>query len=78
MKPVSILTLGDITGITENNRRVTEGFTSTEELVEIVEEKYHLLKTVRYEIAVDTELIHQHTIIDNKTKVTTLPPFIND
>lgn len=75
MKTVNILTFGAITDITGNRSFVMEEIDSTEKLVQVLEEKYPLLKTIQYAIAVDKEVIQQHTQLENEATVAILPPF---
>lgn len=75
MKTINVLTFGAVTDITGSKNLVMEGIDSTEKLVEVLEEKYPLLKTVQYAIAVNKEVIQQHTKLENNTTVAILPPF---
>lgn len=75
MKTVNVLTFGAITDITGNKNFTMQEIDSTEELIEVLEEKYPLLKTIQYAIAVNKEVIHQHTKLENEATVAILPPF---
>jgi len=75
MKRINVLTFGAITEITGSRSFVMEEIDTTEELKKSLEDKYPLLKTVQYAIAVNKEIIHQHTILESDTTVAILPPF---
>ena len=75
VKTITILTFGAVTDITGSKSFVIQDVDSTEKLVEILEEKYPLLKTIQYAIAVNKEVIQQHTILENDITVAILPPF---
>jgi len=75
MIKINVLTFGAITDITGSKSLEMEGIDSTEKLVQTLEEKYPLLKTVQYAIAVNKEVIHQHTVLNNEANVAILPPF---
>jgi molybdopterin synthase sulfur carrier subunit len=75
MKQINVLTFGAITEITGNKSFVMKGIDSTETLVKALEEKYPLLKTVQYAIAVNKEVIQQPTSLSNDATVAILPPF---
>ena len=53
MIKINVLTFGAITDITGNKSFEMEGFDSTEKLVQALEEKYPLLKTIQFAIAVN-------------------------
>jgi molybdopterin synthase sulfur carrier subunit len=75
MKTVNVLTFGAITDITGNKNFALDEIDSTEKLVQILEEKYPLLKTIQYAIAVNKEVIQQPTKLENEATVAILPPF---
>jgi molybdopterin synthase sulfur carrier subunit len=75
MKKINVLTFGAITEITGNKNFVIDDVASTEILVQILENKYPLLKTVQYAIAVNKEVIQQHIELENNATVAILPPF---
>lgn len=75
MKTVNVLTFGAITDITGNKSFAMEDIDSTEELIQVLEEKYPLLKTIQYAIAVNKEVIQQDTKLENEATVAILPPF---
>jgi len=75
MNKITVLTFGAITDITGQKNFEMDGIDSTEKLVETLEEKYPLLKTVQYAIAVDKEVIQQHTNLDSDATIAILPPF---
>jgi molybdopterin converting factor small subunit len=75
MIKINVLTFGAITDITGKRNFEMEGIDSTEKLVQTLEEKYPLLKTIQYAIAVNKEVIQQHTVLNNEASVAILPPF---
>jgi len=75
MKQIKVLTFGAITEITGSKNFLIDGIDSTEGLIHLLEEKYPLLKTVQYAIAVNKEVIQQNTILNNDATVAILPPF---
>jgi len=75
MKQINVLTFGAITEITGSKTFMIEGIDSTENLVQVLEEKYPLLKTVQYVIAVNKEVIQKPTRLTNNATVALLPPF---
>lgn len=75
MKQINVLTFGAITEITGSKTFMIEGIDSTENLVQALEEKYPLLKTVQYAIAVNKEVIQKPTRLTNNATVALLPPF---
>lgn len=75
MKQINVLTFGAITEITGSKTFVIEGIDSTENLVQVLEEKYPLLKTLQYVIAVNKEVIQKPARLTNNATVALLPPF---
>jgi len=75
MKQINVLTFGAITEITGNKNFVIEAVDTTEALVKMLEEKYPVLKTVQYAIAVNKEVIQEPVVLNNRADVALLPPF---
>jgi molybdopterin converting factor small subunit len=75
MKQINVLTFGAITEITGNKNFVIEAVDTTEALVKMLEEKYPVLKTVQYAIAVNKEVIQESVVLNNHAYVALLPPF---
>lgn len=72
---INVLTFGAISDITGTKSLEMEGIDSTQKLVQSLEEKYPLLKTIQYAIAVNKEVILEHTNLNDDTTVALLPPF---
>lgn len=72
---INVLTFGAISDITGTKSLEMEGIDSTQKLVQSLEEKYPLLKTIQYAIAVNKEVIQEHTNLNDDTTVALLPPF---
>jgi molybdopterin synthase sulfur carrier subunit len=72
---INVLTFGAISDITGTKNFEMEGIDSTQKLVQTLEEKYPVLKTVQYAIAVNKEVIQEHTGLNDNTTVALLPPF---
>ena len=75
MKQINVLTFGAIREITGNKNLVIEAVDTTETLVKILEEKYPMLKTVQYAIAVNKEVIQHPVVLNDHADVALLPPF---
>jgi molybdopterin converting factor small subunit len=75
MKTINVLTFGAVTEITGDKSFIMEGIESTEMLMQVLEEKFPLLKTVQYAIAVNKEVIQKQTALENGNTVAILPPF---
>jgi molybdopterin synthase sulfur carrier subunit len=75
MTKINVLTFGAIADITGKKSFEMEGINSTQQLVQVLEEKYPLLKTVQYAIAVDKEVIQEHINLSGNVTIAILPPF---
>ena len=75
MKQINVLTFGAIREITGNKNLVVEAVDTTDALVKLLEEKYPILKTVQYAIAVNKEIIQQPVVLNDHADVALLPPF---
>ncbi len=75
MKQIEVLTFGAITDITGKKNFFMNEVGDTEMLIKALEEEYPLLKTIQYAIAVDKEIIQQHTVLKENEIVAILPPF---
>lgn len=75
MKQINVLTFGAITEITGQKSFVMEEIDSTENLVRVLEEKYPSLRNLQYILAVNKEVIQQHTDLATGSTVAILPPF---
>jgi len=74
MKEITVLTFGSITDIIGKNNFVTNA-ASTEELRNELESAFPRLKTIKYAMAVNKQMVTTLTILDANATVALLPPF---
>jgi len=72
---VKLICFGRIAEIIENKNMEISGITETDEFKIHIEGLYPALKTMKYKIAVNQELIQQNTPIPNNAIVALMPPF---
>lgn len=75
MKQIEVLTFGAISDITGKKNFFMNHVDDTQALVKALEQKYPLLKTIQYAIAVDKEVIQENTVLNENATVAILPPF---
>jgi len=75
MNQINVLTFGAIAEITGEKSFVMNDIASTEILLKTLEDKYPLLKTVQYAVAVNKEVIQEPTELGDHATVAILPPF---
>lgn len=73
MTTVSIMAFGQIAEIVGNNLSVEAA--DTDSLKKILEELFPALKSLRYQIAVDKEIVSANTLITATAQIALLPPF---
>lgn len=73
MTTASIIAFGQIAEIVGNSLTVEAA--DTDSLKKILEEKFPSLRSLRYQIAIDKEIISTNTQIVENTQIALLPPF---
>jgi len=73
MTTISIMAFGQIAEITGNHLSVAAA--DTDSLKKILEAMFPTLQSLRYQIAVDKEIISSNTGISEGVQIALLPPF---
>ena len=73
MTIASIIAFGQIAEIVGNSLAIEAA--DTDSLKQILEEMFPSLRSLRYQIAIDKEIISTNTEITANTKIALLPPF---
>lgn len=72
---ITVLTFGVITDIVGTTTLVVRDVASTDNLKQKLEEDFPRLKSIRYTVAVNKQMITTSTALDNNATVALLPPF---
>ncbi len=72
---VNVLVFGQIADITGKESLSITGVASTDELVQLLQQKYSGLKELKYLVAVNKKIIQQSTELKDNDTVALLPPF---
>lgn len=72
---VNVLVFGQIVDITGKESLSITGVASTDELVQVLQQKYSGLKELKYLVAVNKKIIRQTTELKDGDTVALLPPF---
>jgi len=72
---IELLFFGSLTDATTVNRLIVEGISNTEQLKTYLEERYPALRTAKYFIAVNQQMIQQVYTLQPGDTVAFMPPF---
>ena len=72
---IEVLFFGSLTDATTVHSLVTDDMTDTDALKDFLEEKYSSLKTAKYFIAVNQQMIQHNTILKPGDTLALMPPF---
>ena len=72
---MKIIGHGQLTALLESNSFNTGGVTSTDQLKELLHERYPALSGIPYTIAVNNKIIHENNSLHHGDTVSLLPPF---
>jgi molybdopterin converting factor subunit 1 len=72
---IELLFFGSLTDATTVSRLIVEGMNDTEQLKAYLEERYPSLRTAKYFIAVNQQMIQQSQPLQTGDVVALMPPF---
>jgi len=72
---IELLFFGSLTDITTVSRLIAEGMSDTEQLKKYLEEKYPALRTAKYFMALNQQMIQQVHPLQPGDVVAFMPPF---
>lgn len=72
---ISVLTFGQVTDIINQSCFEVGDVADVNALKQMLEEKYELLKEIKYAIAVDKKIVSGNAVLQDKSVVALLPPF---
>lgn len=70
-----VLFFASVAESTKCDRMELNGISSIKELKEFLEEKFPVLKTIKYSIAVNHQICHSDVQVFEKDEIALLPPF---
>ncbi len=72
---LSILCFGQVAAITGNTLQVEEEVATSDELLQVLQNRFPALQSLKYSIAIDKKLVQGNTPLTNGSTVAILPPF---
>jgi molybdopterin synthase sulfur carrier subunit len=72
---MNVFLFGVLADIVKTQRIDIAGVSTTEELIELMEEKYPEIKNYNYQIAVNQKQIEGNCVISENDEIALLPPF---
>ncbi len=72
---INILTFGQITDITGKTSFIYSDINNTDSLIKELTKAFPELTSIKYSVAVNQQLVHVNTVLNDKDIVALLPPF---
>ncbi len=72
---MNIKIFGQLEDITQANEIAVEAVNDTEQLLQLLFEKYPALKEKKFKVAINKKMIEEKTMLQSNDEIALLPPF---